>query len=81
MAEVLPAICDEDRDQVTRALSDAIERTGVYAIEYRVKHPDGRSRWLSARGRVERNGAGSPVALPGFAVDITRIKEADEASL
>ena len=77
LSEVMPAIFDEDRGYVTEALREAIERTAVYAVEYRVHHADGDTRWLSARGRVEHNSAGLAVALPGFVVDITRIKEAE----
>ncbi|MDQ3800739.1 MAG: PAS domain S-box protein [Acidobacteriota bacterium] len=79
LAEVLPAIYEEDRARVTDALTEAIERSGVYQIEYRVRNSDGRVIWLSARGVVERDAAGNPVELTGFAVDITRIKEAEEA--
>jgi PAS domain S-box-containing protein len=79
LAEVLPAIYEEDRPPVTEALTEAIERSGVYQIEYRVNHSDGKMRWLSARGVVERDETGKACELTGFAVDITRIKEAEAA--
>jgi PAS domain S-box-containing protein len=79
LAEVLPAIYEEDRPPVTEALTEAIERSGVYQIEYRVNHSDGKMRWLSARGAVERDETGKACELTGFAVDITRIKEAEVA--
>jgi PAS domain S-box-containing protein len=78
LAEVLPAIYEEDRLRVSDALTEAIEQTGAYQIEYRVNHSDGNVRWLSARGTVERDEKGNAVELTGFAVDITRIKEAEE---
>jgi signal transduction histidine kinase len=78
LAEVLPAIYEEDRTRVTEALSEAIEQSGVYQIEYRVNHSDGNMQWLSARGTVERDEDGKAVELAGFAVDITRIKDAEE---
>jgi PAS domain S-box-containing protein len=79
LAEVLPAIYEEDRARVIDSLTEAIERSGIYQIEYRVRNSDDKVRWLSARGVVERDEAGKPVELTGFAVDITRIKEAEEA--
>ncbi|HLM00367.1 MAG TPA: PAS domain S-box protein [Pyrinomonadaceae bacterium] len=78
LEEVLPAIYEEDRARVADALTEAIEQTSVYQIEYRVNHSDGKVRWLSARGSVERDKAGNALELTGFAVDITRIKEAEE---
>lgn len=79
LAEVLRAIHDDDRHKVEAALTEAIESTGAYSIEYRVKHLDGRMRWLSARGLIERDNAGRAVGLPGFTVDITERKLAEEA--
>ncbi len=80
LEEVLPAIDQEDRSKVARALSEAIERTGRYQVEYRVNHSDGRARWLSARGIVERDGGGRVIGLSGFAVDITERRQAEAAA-
>ncbi|MEP6636333.1 MAG: PAS domain S-box protein, partial [Acidobacteriota bacterium] len=77
--EVLRAIHHEDRSTVEQALTEAIETTGAYSIEYRVNHPDGKVRWLSARGMIERDDAGKASGLPGFTVDITERKSAEEA--
>ncbi|HEX9962648.1 MAG TPA: PAS domain S-box protein, partial [Pyrinomonadaceae bacterium] len=79
LAEVLPAIHEADFPHVSEALTEAVERSGIYQIEYRVNHSDGKVRWLSARGAVERDEAGNARELTGFAVDITGIKEAEEA--
>ncbi|HEX8354044.1 MAG TPA: PAS domain S-box protein, partial [Pyrinomonadaceae bacterium] len=77
LEEVLPAIHEDDREGVARALAEAVESAGAYSVEYRVKHPDG-VRWLSARGRVERDEAGEVCGLPGFSVDVTERKHAEE---
>jgi PAS domain S-box-containing protein len=76
LEEVLPAIHEDDRERVARALAGAVRYSGEYSVEYRVKHPDG-VRWLSARGRVERDDAGKVTGLPGFSVDITERKRAE----
>jgi PAS domain S-box-containing protein len=75
--KVLPAIYEEDRERVKEALTEAIEQSGIYQIEYRVNSSNGKISWLSARGSVERDDAGNARELTGFAVDITRIKEAE----
>jgi PAS domain S-box-containing protein len=68
-----------------RALvSDALARAlGDEAAEYYVEHPVGAGeaqRWVAARGRVSRDGQGTPVRLAGVVWDITQRKQ-DEASL
>ena len=79
IATVLEAIHPDDLARVERALDDASRGSGVYAVEYRVRHADGRVRWLLARGVADRDGDGHIIGLPGFAVDTTERKEAEEA--
>lgn len=79
LAEVLPAVHEADRPRVAQALRTALEQTGVYQMDYRVHHSDGSVRWLSARGTVERDEHGTVLGLPGFAVDITQLKEVERA--
>ncbi len=79
LAQVLRAIHDDDRVKVEQALTEAIQRTGSYSIEYRIQHSDGRMRWLSARGLIERDQEGKAIGLPGFTIDITERKSAEEA--
>ncbi|HEX8685492.1 MAG TPA: PAS domain S-box protein, partial [Pyrinomonadaceae bacterium] len=76
LEEVLPAIHEDDRELVARALGEAVKASDTYSVEYRVKHPEG-VRWLSARGRVERGEDGAVKGLPGFAVDVTDRKRAE----
>jgi PAS domain S-box-containing protein len=78
LEEVLPAVHEDDRQRVARALAEAVESAGAFSVEYRVKHPEG-LRWLSARGRVERDESGEVCGLPGFAVDVTARRQAEEA--
>lgn len=79
LAEMLLAIHDDDRAKVEQALTEAIQRTGSYSIEYRILHSDGSMRWLSARGLIERDQEGRAIGLPGFTIDITERKSAEEA--
>ncbi|MEK7774442.1 MAG: PAS domain-containing protein [Candidatus Zixiibacteriota bacterium] len=46
--------------------------TDVIEMEYRIRHKDGRWRWLRNSGKVfKRNAAGEPVLYIGTAIDIT----------
>jgi PAS domain S-box-containing protein len=74
----LAAIHPEDRDRVLETIQQAMESGKQYEAEYRVVLPDGASRWLVARGRVERDANGVATALPGVVLDITARKEAAE---
>ena len=75
----LQAIHPEDRPRVTHAIGMALQSGDQFESEYRVVLPDGSERWLSARGKVERNPDGVPVSLPGVVLDITERKQAEEA--
>ncbi len=74
----LHAIHPEDRDRVADAVNDAVAYRDSFEAEYRVVLPDGASRWLVARGRVERDAQGRAVSLPGVVVDISSRKETQQ---
>ncbi len=48
-------------------------------LETRLKHRDGRYRWILTQGTVSFDDAGEPVTFVGSHVDITRIKETEAA--
>jgi two-component system sensor kinase FixL len=68
----------EDREAVGQTLTKALSDVGGYETEYRVILPDGQTRWIASRGRVEFNGAGKPVLVRGAALDITTRKKVEE---
>jgi signal transduction histidine kinase len=47
-------------------------------MQFRVPWPDGRVRWLSAKGRVVTDPAGKPIGLLGIAIDVTERKELEQ---
>ncbi|MBD1806859.1 response regulator [Microcoleus sp. FACHB-SPT15] len=71
------AIHEEDRSQVSAAIDRAIASGEEYVAEYRVRTATGEERWLFARGQVEYDSAGNPVAFPGALADITDRKRAE----
>ena len=48
-----------------------------HLLEYRIVRPDGAVRWLSARGRLERDAEGRPMRLVGVCMDITDRKASE----
>ena len=64
----------DDREH-TRAAVDAsvANRTG-YDVEYRVLAPDGRQRWLRAKGRAYYDRDGAPTRFDGITIDISDTK-------
>ena len=69
---------ESDRPRVSAAIQQAIETGEEYTAEYRVHTATGEERWLTARGQVEYDAAGNPIAFPGALADITERKRAQE---
>ncbi|SEH14684.1 PAS domain S-box-containing protein [Natronorubrum sediminis] len=72
--QFISAIHDDDRERVERSIEDAIESGEEYEEEYRVWDDDGELRWVVARGHIEYDDDGTPVAFPGALADITERK-------
>ncbi|MGC1307229.1 MAG: PAS domain S-box protein [Phormidesmis sp.] len=73
----LRAVHPEDRDRLTQVIRQAIATETFYEAEYRLLKSDGSVRWVVARGRIDRDGSGRAVQLPGVIVDITARKQAE----
>lgn len=69
----------DDRERIRKAINLALETGQVYTEEYRVVGRSEQVRWVSATGRIITNAAGKPARFPGVAVDITHLKEVEEA--
>jgi len=73
----LNSLYAEDRELVRLAVDKSLADGGKYEGEYRIKLPDGRIRWLAARGHIEFNNRGLPLRMYGVSIDITRRKLAE----
>lgn len=77
------AVHPDDRGRVRAAVAAATrpDAPAPYAEEYRVVHPDGSVRWVSAKGRANRDraGTGRLVSFDGTVADITARKCAEAA--
>lgn len=68
----------DDREQVSRAIADAIERERPFVLEYRIVRADGGVRWVLERGQLAHGGQGR-TWLDGALFDITDRRLAEEA--
>ncbi len=69
------AVLPEDREVFDRACALA---AGEEA-DLRIRRPDGAVRWLRARGGVEGDAGGAPVARIGVVADVTAQRQAQDA--
>jgi PAS domain S-box-containing protein len=67
----------EDTLELDRSLKAVTESGTDWTHEFRVIRPDGQVRWLAAKGRVRRDGAGQPLHMLGVNYDITERKQAE----
>jgi two-component system, cell cycle sensor histidine kinase and response regulator CckA len=73
------ALHPEDREGAAERINQALRDQAPLANEYRVVHPDGQVRWISALGRGTYDDQGHPVRMLGICLDITGRKMAEEA--
>jgi PAS domain S-box-containing protein len=74
---VLQRIHADDRAAVESAVRRVIEGRADYVSEHRVVLPDGRQRWIAARGRLDSPAGTKRARLLGVSVDITERKLAE----
>lgn len=69
----------EDRNGLSRAVTQAIAERRNYCHEYRVVWPDGSVHWIAGQGKPLFNDADNPVRMIGVVRDITeqRLAEAE----
>ncbi len=67
----------EDREATDQALENTLATDVGYEVEYRVLLPDGKVRWMAARGQIERAGSGKPILLRGVVLDISARRGAE----
>ena len=78
MAGWVERIHPQDRQRVARSVGSDVGDRG-YELECRVLRPDGSVRWLLSRGRVICDRDGVPRRRAGVVVDVTQLKQAQEA--
>ena len=61
----------EDRAIVEDSIASSSTRGGLFDIRYRIRHADGRIRWVHDQGKVATSRDGTPLLLDGVLADIT----------
>ena len=62
----------EDRQSVFQSINEYLQsHTLNFDVEFRLRHKDGRYRWILLRGAVQRDADGKPCHLAGSHTDIT----------
>lgn len=70
----------DDITPVTQEIDRRFAVSGHYALEFRMRHKDGRYCWVMSRGRVvERDAEGKPVRAVGSCMDVTARKQIEQA--
>jgi formate hydrogenlyase transcriptional activator len=72
----LDCLLPEDRERIGVAVQRALREGGELREDYRVVHPDGSIRWISAAGRCQLGAFGRPERMMGAGLDVTEIHRA-----
>ncbi|WP_193315486.1 hybrid sensor histidine kinase/response regulator [Janthinobacterium aquaticum] len=67
----------DDREHTRLAVEASVHNRQTYDVEYRVLAPDGRQRWLRAKGRTYFDRAGQPTRFDGITIDISAQKQVE----
>ena len=66
-----------DSPRVQAEIAAALASGEPFESDYRLKQPDGRARWVAARGRATLDADGRAVRFPGISFDIDTRKSAE----
>jgi PAS domain S-box-containing protein len=75
----LELIHPADRTRVDHALTDALNGTREYDLDYRIQLADGTEKMVHAQAEVLKDEAGHPLGMRGINHDITERKRAEAA--
>ena len=68
----------DDLARIERERDEAIARREPFDLEFRIMHPSGEPRWISAKGKAEYGEAGVVRRVTGTNMDITARKRSEE---
>ena len=73
----VPLPVPEDLAMVAEAVERSVSAGQPYAVEYRIHHADGTTRWVHDRGRPVADGSGGPTWIDGVIFDVTERRQAE----
>jgi PAS domain S-box-containing protein len=68
----------EDAERIQRDVAQSMLEGSGFERDYRIVLANGTVRWITSRGRIERDQAGVVASMHGVSLDITRMRQADE---
>jgi PAS domain S-box-containing protein len=71
-------LVEDDRLLVEQAYDRAVRGGGSIDVDCRVRHPDGKLRFLHVDAEIDRDAGGAPIAVHGVIQDITERKERED---
>ncbi|MCP1198980.1 sensor histidine kinase [Notoacmeibacter sp. MSK16QG-6] len=80
LSSFMEGVDPRDRERVSEAVQQAVDRCGSFLEDYRIKRHDGdhkRPLWVTASGRCYGDDHGKAVRFPGVILDITARKTSD----
>ncbi|MBZ5701466.1 MAG: PAS domain-containing protein [Acidobacteriia bacterium] len=79
LEEFFPRVHPDDRERIRQALHASSAGANMpYAVEFRIRRPDGSVRWLASSGMVLRDASGKMLAMRGISQDITERRHLEE---
>jgi PAS domain S-box-containing protein len=77
----LACVHPDDRQETIKAIRWAVEGHAPFAVEYRLRRPDGEDRWVIDHGVPRRSADGRLVDYIGSGVDVTELRRVRQALL
>jgi len=78
-AQWLSAVHPEDRDRAQAYHQNLVRGTGQGEAELRIIRPDGSVHWIVSKAKMYPNAAGEAARVIGINLDVTRLREAEQA--
>lgn len=67
----------DDLPRVQAEIAEALATGAPFESDYRLRQPDGRARWVAARGQAQLDDQGRAIRFPGISFDIDARKTAE----
>jgi len=77
--EFMNHVHPEDRARVWETMLERVARRRPFRVSYRLRHLEGRQRWVRERGQGVHDADGQLIAVEGLIVDVTEERLAQEA--
>ncbi len=77
-ADFLKLVYPDDVEANQQAIENTINGKSDYDIQFRIIRPDGKVRWLAARGKIVPADGVRPLRFVGMNWDITEVKEQEQ---